>query len=330
MSKRLHWLQDKPIGTIYEKWSDLHRIKIVKESSSIVRMYFVDPHSLHPNPASSGAMSAIDLNDPFDLSPTPYNQAMMLSLLWNANPERVYMIGLAGGRIPLVLHHYFPELTIESTDIDAETLVLARRFFGFEPDHRQSAVIMDGRDYLESRAENVCYDFIFVDAFRGTGFSPLHLASADFYQRCKKHLNAQGVVLFNMIESDPLFLRKINTIQNAFRHVYLLLERTIVVFGTDIPLDWAEETVSKATALQEKYQFPFSLVSRAKTLKPLSECGKFLGNFVGNDATITDKNLESALRETVSANDPIFYNAERNGPCPCGSRKKYKKCHGRL
>ena len=28
-------------------------------------------------------------------------------------------------------------------------------------------------------------------------------------------------------------------------------------------------------------------------------------------------------------NDPKFNNVGRNDPCPCGSGKKYKKCHGK-
>jgi preprotein translocase subunit SecA len=35
--------------------------------------------------------------------------------------------------------------------------------------------------------------------------------------------------------------------------------------------------------------------------------------------------------EGVDPNDPSTWrNAGRNAPCPCGSGKKYKHCHGRL
>ena len=35
--------------------------------------------------------------------------------------------------------------------------------------------------------------------------------------------------------------------------------------------------------------------------------------------------------DAVDANDPATWrNASRNAPCPCGSGKKYKHCHGRL
>lgn len=35
--------------------------------------------------------------------------------------------------------------------------------------------------------------------------------------------------------------------------------------------------------------------------------------------------------DAVDPNDPsTWHNAGRNAPCPCGSGKKYKHCHGRL
>jgi len=37
------------------------------------------------------------------------------------------------------------------------------------------------------------------------------------------------------------------------------------------------------------------------------------------------KSLKKALRQS----SPAHLKAGRNDPCPCGSGKKYKKCHGR-
>ena len=102
-----------------------------RRENGVIRMYFVDPRSASEELNVSGAMSALKLDDPFDLSPTPYNQAMMLSLLWQRNPERIYVAGFAGGRIPLMFYHYFPQAVIESTDIDAEVTGLADVFLAF-------------------------------------------------------------------------------------------------------------------------------------------------------------------------------------------------------
>jgi len=39
----------------------------------------------------------------------------------------------------------------------------------------------------------------------------------------------------------------------------------------------------------------------------------------------------AALNPRVDADDPATWGASgRNDPCPCGSGKKYKHCHGRV
>ena len=35
-----------------------------------------------------------------------------------------------------------------------------------------------------------------------------------------------------------------------------------------------------------------------------------------------------AASATATAEDDVFAGASRNAECPCGSGKKYKKCHG--
>jgi preprotein translocase subunit SecA len=45
-------------------------------------------------------------------------------------------------------------------------------------------------------------------------------------------------------------------------------------------------------------------------------------------AAKTSDQISSSAPEQSSANDPRFKDAGRNDPCPCGSGKKFKKCHG--
>ena len=40
------------------------------------------------------------------------------------------------------------------------------------------------------------------------------------------------------------------------------------------------------------------------------------------------KASHGAVRTVVKNKDDPFANVGRNDPCPCGSGKKYKKCHG--
>jgi len=232
-------------------------------------MCFVDSRGSREELNWNGAMSVLKLDDPLDLSPTPYNQALMLTLLWQTRPERVYVAGFAGGRIPLIFHHYFPEIVIDSTDIESEVVELARKYFGIEYDDRQRVFIADGRHFLENREASVQYDFIFVDAFCGKGCSPRRLATVEFYQLCKMHLKTGGVVAVNLVESDPLFGSRIATIASCFEHTYVQIDRTIVLFSTDSPLPLRDDFIGRAEALQEEHNFSFGFVERAATLKLL-------------------------------------------------------------
>ena len=267
--QKLAWLQDEPVDIVWERWSALHRIRIRREGRTI-RMYFADPHVTNKEPEMSGAMSAMKLSDPFDLSPTPYNQAMMLSLLWQPNPKRVYFAGFAGGRVPIVFYHYFPRVVIDSTDIDEVVGGLAEQFFGVQLDERQRLYIQDGREFLEQRREKTPYDFIFVDVFRGAGFSPLHLATADFYALCKRHMRPGGVIAVNVLDSDPTFEERMAAIASSFKHIYVLRHRTVVLFGTDGPLLSRNEIVRRAKALQDEHHFSFPFVTRAAALRLLA------------------------------------------------------------
>ncbi|KKQ22375.1 MAG: Protein translocase subunit SecA, partial [Candidatus Wolfebacteria bacterium GW2011_GWC1_37_10] len=41
----------------------------------------------------------------------------------------------------------------------------------------------------------------------------------------------------------------------------------------------------------------------------------------------TAQNIKINQRQPTQR-EPVFKNVGRNDPCPCGSKKKFKKCHG--
>ena len=330
---RLAWLTSKRDGWVLDRKSQLHRIVIDKEGSEI-RLHFLDPHSTASEAddgpgLKSGRMSEIDLTDPLFLI-APYTQALILPLIWNSTPESAYMIGFGGGRVPMVLHHYFPHIRIESTEIDPEVLKVAASHFGILYDGRQKTTIQDGREYLNQRPPSMRYDFILNDAFRGTGYGPVHLSTREFYADCKRHLVEGGIVAVNLVESDPIFLSKVNTIRASFKSAYLLVdEDATVVFGTDAERLMPGELIGRAQAIQERHCFRFDFMRKARALKELSECGEFLKRVESQDEVLTDDSIGPLVEKLLKPNDPIFFNVGRNDICPCGSGKKFKRCHGR-
>jgi len=186
ISEKLRWLKKKEEGTVYSRKSSLHHISIQKVGTEI-QLYFIDPNPNELVPHASGIMSRVDLEDPLHLI-AAYTQAMLLPLIWRNEPKLVYTVGFGGGRVPMILHHYLPEVVIESTDIESDLLTIAPRFFGVRIDQRQKLIIQDGEKYLANRPKSTLYDFILLDAFRGTGYGPYHLNTTDFYNLCKNLL----------------------------------------------------------------------------------------------------------------------------------------------
>ena len=326
IDRQVQWLADQPDGLLYERRSGMHKILVIKEGSEI-RLHFANL-SIHAQfDGISGRMSELDLTDPL-LPFAPYTQGMMLTLLWKDRPQRVYTIGFGAGRVPSILEAYMPELLLESTEIDKDVLVVAEKFFGYLPSPRQKVVVQDGREYLAARPLSTQYDFIHVDAFRGFGNTPFSLGTVEFYDICKKHLVEGGVVCANLVPSDGLFKARIRTMAASFRNAYLFVhEDATVLYGSNAPRMTSDAFTALGRDVQARYLFTFPLDQLAGKLKHVDECEPYLRNYAQVDAVLTDARPPAEL-SAIPRTDPMFFNVGRNEPCPCGSGKKFKKCHG--
>jgi spermidine synthase len=320
IAKRLDWLRNKPEGVIYNKSSEFHDILINKSGSHI--------HLVFSDPTAQEIISRMDVNDPLYLL-APYTQAMMLGLLWKSNPKRTYILGFGGGRIPMILHHYYPDTLVESTEIDMSVVDISKRFFGVELDSRLQVKIRDGRDFLCRLKSNTQYDIIMIDAFRGIGYGPYHLATKEFFDTCKTFLVKDGILVMNLLPGDSLYFEKIRTLMSSLENVYFIsVDGTDILFGSNnIELNQAK-LVEQANLIQETYHFSFPFVDHANNLQPISEVGKYSSQ-IENAQILTDSSPPAGYFDSLSGESTIFKKVGRNAPCPCGSGKKFKKCHGK-
>jgi len=280
ITRRLQWLADEKDGILYNEKLSNH-IRIDKNGDMII-MRFLDM-----NMNSKGTMAEMDLKSPLNLligSPL----TMMLSLIWQREPKNIHLVGFGAGRIPLVLHHYFPALTIESTEIDPIVPELAEKYFGLQFDSRQKVVIEDGREYLTKRLGEHLYNIIMIDAFPVNDYMPYHLSTIEFYNVCKKNLFIDGVLAINVVESDPLYLQRINTLKNCFKNVYMSVHKKgKVAFGTDADYLTDEEIIKRIKEIQKQYPFILPLLPTGY-LKPLSEYFDYLAQFGNSIAILQD------------------------------------------
>jgi spermidine synthase len=259
INQRLTWLQQQPDGIIFCQDSGVHYVLVRKDRSQI-KLALVEKVNLH----TDLLQSVFDLNNPLHLV-SEYTQAMMLGLIWQNQPQRIYIAGFGGGRIPLVLHHYLPESTIDCADIDPIAIEAATKCFGVKLDDRLTVTIQDGREYLEQQNPDIQYDIIMTDVFFGNGYFPHRLATQEFYQLCEKRLSSDGVVLVNLLQRDDFYAEKIKTFQSVFDRVYVCPWKDInsVLIGSNSTILEKDEIVARAKYLQDGHDFSFSLIDRA-------------------------------------------------------------------
>jgi len=126
-----------------------------------------------------------------------YTRYMMASLLIDASPQRVLLVGVGAGSLIRFIHHHLPTCLIDGVDSSPHILKLARKYFHLPEGPTVSVHCLDGFEYLADRPAELPYDLIMLDAFDETGMAP-SVYCPQFYQLCREHLSAQGVFSVNL------------------------------------------------------------------------------------------------------------------------------------
>jgi SAM-dependent methyltransferase len=110
-------------------------------------------------------------------------------------PESMLVIGNAGGTVARAFGELYPDVSIDGVEIDPEVSEAARRYMGLEDNPRLDVISADGRPYLELTDSR--YDIIVVDAYHQP-YIPFQLATEEFFEAVREHLNPGGVVALNV------------------------------------------------------------------------------------------------------------------------------------
>ena len=289
LTRRLDELKSLPDGIVHDRRSPLQHIRIIKDAGQI-QFYFVDPGS----GALDGPMSRIELDRPLHLL-AGYAQAAMLTLLWCAEPARICLLGMAGGRLSLIFYHYFAETAIDNVDIDPAVVPIASAYFGVTFDQRQRIAIQDARAFLETQAAAPAYDIIVMDACRDATDNLNHLATRQFYQACRQHLTPSGVLCVNLLKSDPRFFEKVKTFLASFHHALLSdHKRSLVLFGSDQQQLSHNQIATRAAALQRRHGFEFPFEARAAALRHASEIAAYSGQALRDQPLLDEESCGDA------------------------------------
>jgi spermidine synthase len=152
----------------------------------------------------------------------PYAKSAMIGLAFAQYVERILVIGVGGGSIPMFLRQHYPSAHLDVVDIDPQIIVLAKQYFNLVEDDLLHAHAQDGRAFIEQN--QIPYDLIFLDAFSVSG-TPNHLATKEFLSAMKKALKPSGVIIANLWSTpklNPLYKSMLRTYQEVFAEVYTL------------------------------------------------------------------------------------------------------------
>ncbi len=244
---------------IYEKDSAYHQISILEDGFN---------RYLRFNRSFQGGMV---LRNPFE-SPFLYTSYAHLAHVFHPSIRRVLLIGLGSGTIPKRFTRDYPDLTMDTVELDPAVVDVAKRFFEVKEDARQRIVVSDGRVYL--RRTDAKYDVIILDAYFAEGI-PFHLATKEFLELARDHLNPSGIIVSNIIgamagANSRLYRALHKTYGAVFPGLYPFPTafsighdpaetRTIILIATGKPGMRAEEIQAAAKRLRAEHKVTLPL-----------------------------------------------------------------------
>ncbi len=128
----------------------------------------------------------------------PYSQLMMAALAVTPEPKRALILGHGGGSLAKWLADRWPELELDTVEVDPSVVRTAEQYFGYRPAPRHHVHVKDARVFL--RATPATYDVIWVDVF-ARHLIPFHLTTTEFFSELRAHLNPDGVLAVNLSSS---------------------------------------------------------------------------------------------------------------------------------
>ncbi len=145
-----------------------------------------------------------------------YTRMSFAGLLVKPNPERILIIGLGGGSLPMTFADLFPDASIDVVEIDEAVVKVAREFFFFEETENMQVYVDDGRPFIKRASiRKQSYDYIILDAFSGD-YIPEHMLTEEFLEEVKSIMTEDGVLVANTFSTSRLYDHESVTYQRVF------------------------------------------------------------------------------------------------------------------
>ena len=149
--------------------------------------------------------------------------SLLPALDFSNNPQKVLILGLAGGTIADQMIDIYPD-KLEVTGVEIDTGIIKAGLEYFQMARPELKIIKDdGRNFLATTHEK--FDNIILDAYSNQLYIAFHLTTKEFFESVASKLNDGGVVALNVNainESSELLTSIIATLNSVFKNVYLM------------------------------------------------------------------------------------------------------------
>ena len=198
--------------------------KVVHQERSLYRNILVEDNGdlrcLKFNVKSSKTQQSCYLKSNPDRLVFNYTKLLMSSLLLNAEPKRILIVGLGGGTMSNTLMQLYPDSKIDNIEIDPAVIKVAREYFGFVENNNVKTYTQDGRIFIKrALLKKHSYDWIILDAFNGD-YIPEHLLTQEFLQEAKALLSDNGILSANTFSLSELYAHESATYKAVFGDFY--------------------------------------------------------------------------------------------------------------
>jgi spermidine synthase len=201
-------------SVVFESTSPYHHIRVVDQNG--VRTLSFD----------QSQESRMSLANPLT-GHFQYTEFFHTPWLFNPEMKNVLMIGLGGGSIQRAYQHYYPDVTLDTVELDPTVVQIAKKYFLVNESPTFRVHVSDGRLYLRRTEKK--YDAIIMDAYKWSrygSFIPYHLVTKEFFELARDHLTEDGVVAYNVIGTlqgwrGDILGAVYKTMKSVFPQVYL-------------------------------------------------------------------------------------------------------------
>jgi len=229
-------------NVVFERISKYHHIKVY------------DAEGIRTLSFNGSWETKMSLSDPLT-GHFEYTEYFQMPFVWNPGIKRVLMAGLGGGSTQRAFQHYFTNVTVDTVELDPVVVEVAEKYFQVTESPILRIHTNDARQFL--RRSTLQYDVILMDAYSTTRYGsslPPELTTREFFAIANEHLNANGVLGYNVIGQisgyrDGLIAAMYRTMKEVFPQVYLFTaneSENVVMIATKSSVRYNKTRVESA------------------------------------------------------------------------------------